>query len=302
MHFDLQEEFPIVKAKFTGFKTMAKELLWFLNGETNIKTLVDQNCHIWDEWADADGELGPVYGYQWRSWEKYTVKSAGDIIEHEDGSKTFIDAKVSLEHVDQVAKLIETLKNSPDSRRMIITAWNVADLDSMALEPCHAFAQFYTRLATVDERIKFMNETMGLSLSMLGYELTGAQRESVEYMHQLLTHIGVPVRCLSSKLYQRSADWFLGVPFNIASYALLTHMVAQVVNMIPKEFIHSFGDAHIYSNHMEVVEEMITRSPIDEKAKLVLNKNVTSIEDFKLEDIVLQNYVYHPALKAPVAV
>ena len=278
-----------------------KELLWFLQGETNVNPLKNQNCHIWDEWAKADGELGPVYGYQWRNWDKYTIKYANEVVDHEDGSQTFYNAKVTLEHIDQVKKLIETLKTNPDSRRMIITAWNVADLDEMALEPCHAFAQFYTRIATVEERLTYLTETLKLQPSeALGFipALSGDET----YMHQYLSHLGVPERCLSAKLYQRSADLFLGVPFNIASYAALVHMVAQVVGMIPKEFIHSFGDAHVYSNHVKQSWEMLLRDPIETKAKLILNKNVTDIFDFKLEDFTLENYEYHPAIKGEVAV
>ena len=278
-----------------------KELLWFLRGETNVKSLQEQGCSIWDEWAKPDGELGPVYGYQWRNWDKYTIKYATEVLDHEDGSQTLYNAKVTLEHIDQVAKLIDTLKNSPDSRRMIVTAWNVADLDDMALEPCHAFTQFYTRKATVEERVKYLQETMKLTMSeALGF--IPALRDDETYMSQYLSHLGVPERCLSAKLYQRSADMFLGVPYNIASYAALVHMVAQIVGMIPKEFIHSFGDAHVYSNHVEQTKTMIERELITSKAQLVLNKNVTNIFDFKLEDFTVVNYVSHPSIKGDVAV
>ena len=302
MRFDLQKGFPIVKAKFTAFKTLTKELLWFLRGETNIKSLVDQNCHIWDEWSDSDGELGPVYGYQWRSWEKYTVSSSDDQIEHSDGSVTHLGAKVSIEYIDQIAKLIETLKHNPDSRRMIVTAWNVADLDHMALEPCHAFAQFYTRRATVEERLDYLYKNIAPDLVTLGYELSSDDYKIDAIMHPILNKIGVPSRCLSCKLYQRSVDMFLGEPFNIASYALLTHMVAQVVGMIPKEFIHSSGDAHLYLNHIDQVHEMLSRPAIETPAVLKLNNNIDSINDFTIDDIFLENYEHHPAIKAAVAV
>lgn len=301
LRFDLQKEFPLVKAKRTGFKTVIKELLWFLNGETNVKPLQAVGCSIWDEWAKPDGELGPVYGYQWRNWDKYTIKYANEVIDHSDGSQTFYQAKVTLEHIDQIAKLIETLIINPDSRRMIVTAWNVADLSDMALEPCHAFAQFYTRFATVDERITYLENDLHLQLTpALGYE--PGLRDDETYMHSLLDHLGVPQRCLSSKLYQRSADVFLGVPFNIASYAALTHMIAQVVGMIPKDFIHSFGDAHLYSNHYDKTELMLSRPIIESGAKLKLNKNVTDIFEFKLDDFILENYVSHPSISADVAV
>jgi thymidylate synthase len=201
MKFDLQDEFPIVKAKFTAFKTMAKELLWFLRGETNIKSLVDQNCHIWDEWADEKGNLGPVYGYQWRNWEKYEIKYAEDVLNHNDGSVSLFGAKVLVTQIDQIKNLIETLKSNPDSRRMIVTAWNVADLDKMALEPCHAFVQFYSRKATVAERIKYLENELYLKVENLQCDLD--QLDDDEYMHAFLNHVGVPERCLSSQLYQR---------------------------------------------------------------------------------------------------
>jgi thymidylate synthase len=231
MRFDLQKGFPLVTTKKLHLKSIIHELLWFLKGETNIDYLKQNGVRIWDEWADENGELGPVYGKQWRSWEGA-------------GGRT----------VDQVSELISQVKKNPDSRRLIISAWNVADLPEMALMPCHALFQFYV----ADGK-------------------------------------------LSCQLYQRSADVFLGVPFNIASYALLTLMVAQVCNLEPGEFIHTFGDVHIYSNHMEQVQLQLSRKPLP-LPTMKLNPEVKNIFDFKYEDFTLENYQFHPPIKAPVAV
>jgi len=231
MRFDLQRGFPLVTTKKLHLKSIIHELLWFLKGETNIAYLKENSVSIWNEWADEHGELGPVYGKQWRSW-------AG------------AEGKV----VDQISELIRQIKTNPDSRRLIVSAWNVADLPQMALMPCHVLFQFY-----------------------------------------------VAEGKLSCQLYQRSADVFLGVPFNIASYALLTMMIAQVCDLQPGEFIHTFGDVHIYSNHMEQVSLQLTRKPFSSPT-MKLNSAVKNIFDFKFEDFILENYQYHPAIKAPVAV
>lgn len=231
MRFDLQKGFPLVTTKKVHMKSIIYELLWFLRGETNIAYLKEHGVSIWDEWADANGELGPVYGKQWRSWEG-------------------ADGKV----VDQVSDLIRQIKTNPDSRRLIISAWNVADLPQMALMPCHALFQFYVANGR-----------------------------------------------LSCQLYQRSADVFLGVPFNIASYALLTLMIAQVCGLQPGEFIHTLGDVHIYSNHMEQVKLQLSRKPYP-LPTMKLNPEVKEIFDFQYEDFKLEHYQSHPAIKAPVAV
>lgn len=231
MRFDLQKGFPLVTTKKVHLKSIIYELLWFLKGETNIAYLKEHGVKIWDEWADENGDLGPVYGKQWRSWEG------------KDGNV-----------VDQVNDLIEQIKKNPDSRRLIISAWNVADLPKMALMPCHNMFQFYV----ADGK-------------------------------------------LSCQLYQRSADVFLGVPFNIASYALLTMMIAQVCDLEPGEFVHTFGDVHIYSNHMEQVNLQLSRTPYP-LPTMKLNPAVKNIFDFKFEDFTLENYQSHPAIKAPVAV
>ncbi len=237
MRFNLADGFPLVTTKKTHLKSIIHELLWFLKGETNIAYLKENNVKIWDEWADEHGDLGPVYGKQWRSWQ------GADGVE-----------------VDQVKELIQQLKTNPDSRRLIISAWNVADLPKMNLMPCHCLFQFYTSPPNAAGK-----------------------------------------RSLSCQLYQRSADVFLGVPFNIASYALLTMMIAQVCDMIPGEFIHSFGDVHLYSNHMEQANLQLTRTPFD-LPQMHINPAVKDIFDFKYEDFELINYQSHAGIKAPVAV
>lgn len=231
MRFDLQEGFPLLTTKKVHTKSIIHELLWFLKGDTNIKYLKDNGVSIWDEWADANGNLGPVYGHQWRSWP--TAKG---------------------ETIDQITKVIEMIKKNPDSRRLIVSAWNVADIDTMKLPPCHAFFQFYV--------------------------VNGK---------------------LSCQLYQRSADIFLGVPFNIASYALLTMMVAQVCNLKPGEFVHTFGDAHLYSNHIEQTKLQLSRD-LRPLPVMRLNPDVKDIFEFKYEDFTLENYNPHPHIKAAVAV
>jgi thymidylate synthase len=231
MRFDLAKGFPLVTTKKLHLKSIIYELLWFLRGDTNTRYLKAHGVSIWDEWADADGDLGPVYGKQWRSWEGA------------DGKTT-----------DQVTQLIEQIRRTPDSRRLIVSAWNVADLPEMALMPCHALFQFYV----VDGR-------------------------------------------LSCQLYQRSADVFLGVPFNIASYALLTLMVAQVCGLEPGEFIHTFGDVHLYNNHLEQARLQLTRTPYPLPV-MKLNPAIKDIFGFHFEDFTLENYQSHPAIKAPVAV
>jgi thymidylate synthase len=231
MRFNLAEGFPLLTTKKLHTKSIIHELLWFLKGDTNIKYLKDNGVRIWDEWADADGNLGPVYGYQWRSWPT------------PDGK-----------HIDQITQVLDMIKNNPDSRRLIVSAWNVADINNMKLPPCHAFFQFYVANGK-----------------------------------------------LSCQLYQRSADIFLGVPFNIASYAILTMMVAQVCNLQLGDFVHTLGDAHIYSNHIEQANLQLTRDfrPLP---TLKINPKIKSIFDFTISDFELENYDPHPHIKAEVAV
>lgn len=231
MRFDLSEGFPLLTTKKLHTRSIIHELLWFLKGSTNVQYLKENGVSIWDEWADENGELGPVYGYQWRSWPK------------PDGG-----------HIDQIEQVIQMIKKTPDSRRLIVSAWNVADINSMKLPPCHAFFQFYV----ADGK-------------------------------------------LSCQLYQRSADIFLGVPFNIASYALLTMMVAQVCDLQPGEFIHTLGDAHLYTNHLDQARLQLSRD-FRTLPKMEINPEVRSIFDFRFEDFTLTGYDPHPHIKAAVAV
>lgn len=231
MRFNLEEGFPLVTTKKCHMKSIIHELLWFLKGDSNIKYLKENGVSIWDEWADEKGNLGPVYGVQWRSWKTHDGRT-----------------------VDQIKNLIEMIKKNPDSRRLIVSAWNVSDVDKMALPPCHTMFQFY-----------------------------------------------VANNKLSCQLYQRSADIFLGVPFNIASYALLTHMVAQVCGLGVGDFVHTFGDAHLYSNHIEQTQLQLSREPFP-LPKIKINPDVKDIFDFKFEDFELVGYEAHPHIKAPVAV
>ena len=231
LRLDLNAGFPLLTTKKVHLKSIVHELLWFLKGETNIKYLTDNGVSIWNEWADASGDLGPIYGYQWRSWPTA------------DGR-----------HIDQISQVLAQLKSNPDSRRMLVSAWNVGDLDRMALMPCHAFFQFYVANGK-----------------------------------------------LSCQLYQRSADIFIGVPFNIASYALLTMMIAQVCGLRLGDFVHTFGDTHLYLNHLDQAREQLSRQPRKLPA-MRINPAVKNLFDFKYEDFTLEDYDPHPAIKAPIAV
>ena len=231
MRFDLKDGFPVLTTKKLHLRSIIHELLWFLKGSTNVQYLRENGVTIWDEWAGPDGELGPVYGYQWRSWPK------------PDGT-----------HVDQISRVVESIKNNPDSRRHIVSAWNVGELDKMALPPCHLLFQFY---------------------------VAGGR--------------------LSCQMYQRSCDIFLGVPFNIASYALLTMMMAQVTGLQPGEFVHTLGDAHIYLNHIEQVKLQLTRTPF-KLPKMIINPDIHSIFDFSFADFNLQDYLAHPHIKGQISV
>jgi len=302
MRFNLQEQFPIVHAKFTAFRLVATELLWLLSGDTNIKYLLDNNNHIWDEWADKDGKLGPVYGEQWRKWKRTTIHSHdGNYVDHADGGSTFFGAKVQVECIDQIAELIQKLKTDPDNRRLIVSAWNVSDISKMALPPCHSFFQFYTSKVPRKRRVELMLTKMIKASGRAFYE-PDEDIMSKEEFDKVMDDAGIPRLQLSCQLYQRSADLFLGVPFNIASYSLLTHMIAQVCDMDVGEFIWTGGDIHVYHNHFEQAEEMLARPLITEKAWLNLDHSVTHIDAFDMQHIKLENYVYHKAIKAPVAV
>lgn len=231
MRFNLADGFPLVTTKKCHLRSIIHELLWFLKGDTNISYLKENGVSIWDEWADDEGNLGPVYGYQWRSWPA-----------------------ASGQHIDQISQVIDQIKNNPDSRRIIVSAWNVGEIENMALPPCHAFFQFYV----ADGK-------------------------------------------LSCQLYQRSADIFLGVPFNIASYALLTMMMAQVTGLEPGDFVHTLGDAHLYSNHLEQVDEQLSRTPYP-LPSMKINPAIDDLFDFAFDDFELVDYQFHPHIKAPVAV
>lgn len=270
LKFNLQKEFPIVKAKFTSFRIVKTELLWLLSGNTNIKFLVDNNCHIWDDWADENGDLGPVYGSQWRAWKTPNGET-----------------------IDQIANVIYELKNNPDSRRIMVNAWNVAYIQDMKLPPCHFVFNFNTRLLSHKERLKIFRKL---------YPDNNINTFSKESQKELFDRYNIPFRGLSCMFTMRSNDIFLGNPMNIASYALLTHMIAQVVNMQPLELVYSGVDCHIYNNHFDQVEEMLSRDIIKQKAFLKLNENIMHIDDFTLDDISLIDYVYHPSIKAPIAV
>ncbi|MFI4969985.1 MAG: thymidylate synthase [Lysobacterales bacterium] len=251
MRFDLAQGFPLVTTKKLHLKSIVHELIWFLGGGTNIAYLNQNGVRIWDEWADADGELGPVYGKQWRSWE--CPSSASPSRENQEAG-ILAGTSQQVRTVDQISWVVDEIRRNPDSRRLIVSAWNVADLPRMALQPCHVLFQFYV----ADGK-------------------------------------------LSCQLYQRSGDIFLGVPFNIASYALLTSMVAQVTGLAPGDFVHTFGDAHLYSNHVEQAREQLAREPRP-LPKLALNPEVRSLFDFRYEDVAIVDYQPHAAIRAPVAV
>ena len=242
MKFDLQKSFPLVTTKKTHMKSIIHELIWFLSGSGNIQYLKDNNVSIWDDWADENGDLGPVYGVQWRKWETY---EEAPVV-----GRVYIPGKP----IDQIAEVINAIKTNPNSRRLIVSAWNPAKVDQMALPPCHSLFQFYVANGK-----------------------------------------------LSCQLYQRSADLFLGVPFNIASYALLTHMVAQVCGLGVGEFSHVFGDAHIYLNHVDQVKLQLSRTPF-EGPRLVLDPSIKSIDDFRFEHVSIENYQAHPHIKGAISV
>lgn len=292
MRWDLQQGFPLVTTKKVHLKAIIHELLWFLSGSTNIKPLLEHDVHIWDEWADKDGNLGPVYGSQWRSWASYVVAEHGyNFVNHEDGSVTHYNSKINVKRIDQIANVMKSLAENPDSRRHIVCAWNPGEVEKMALPPCHAMFQFYVRpLATIQR------------LSLLPYD----KRRNVPFSSSQedadkeLDNLGVPKFALDCQLYQRSADSFLGVPFNIASYSLLTMMMAQQLGYAPGEFIWTGGDCHIYSNHMEQVKLQLTREPMPLPTMEIAK--ATSIFDYKFEDFTLVNYKHHAVIKAPIAV
>lgn len=306
MRFNLQEGFPLVTTKKVHLRSIIHELLWFLMGDTNIQYLKDNNVTIWDEWADKNGDLGPVYGKQWRSWIAHTemsaFHSAGCAELESEGweqSGTWESDILYRKSIDQIAKVVDQLRNDPDNRRIIVSAWNVAELDEMALAPCHAFFQFYTRELSVAERLDWMENNLPDKFEAIRFSNDIINNDTL--MHAVIDNEGVPARVLSCQLYQRSADMFLGVPFNIASYALLVHMFAQQANMAVGDFVWTGGDTHLYSNHLEQADLQLTREP-HPMPKLVIKRKPDSIFDYKFEDFEVVDYISHPAIKAPVAI
>lgn len=312
MRFDLRKGFPLVTTKKLHLRSIIHELLWFLSGDTNTKYLEDNGVTIWREWQDENGNLGELYGAQWRRWkdvklvpkknaallEKLQAAGYADYGDADDGSQTF-DARVLLKEHDQISKVVDQLRNDPDSRRIIVSAWNVGELDQMALAPCHAFFQFYTRELSIDERLDWFEKNLPDQFNDSRFSNEAVADDAV--FHVEMDALEIPRRVLSCQLYQRSADMFLGVPFNIASYALLIHMVAQQVNMLPGDFVWSGGDVHLYSNHLEQAKLQLTREPLP-LPKLVIKRKPESIFDYKFEDFEIRDYVSHDPIKAPVAI
>lgn len=304
MRFNLQEGFPLVTTKRCHLRSIIHELLWFLKGDTNIQYLKDNGVTIWDEWADKNGDLGPVYGKQWRAWTAHDEVHTGNkkiIAEmEEDGWEEagYREASMLLtKDIDQIAKVMDQLKNDPDNRRIIVSAWNVADLDDMALAPCHAFFQFYTREMSLDERVQWAEENDNELWSDYIHATFVDENTRLGWLDKA----GVPTRKLSCQLYQRSCDIFLGLPFNIASYALLIHMFAQQANMVVGDFVWTGGDVHLYSNHLEQARTQLGRTP-RALPKLIIKRKPDSIFDYKFEDFDIEGYDPHPAIKAPVAI
>ena len=310
----MSEGFPLLTTKKMAWKTLVTELLWFLRGDTNIKYLVDNGCHIWDgdaykyyqnnwekklprigpctqeefinqiktdiEFAKKWGELGPIYGKQWRNWEKYTK---GDYVTDEQGYIHYSES------IDQIANLINELKTNPDSRRLMVSAWNVGELDQMVLPPCHYGFQVYTRELDKDERCDIAEQ--------YGYN----SRKLAKPSDKQLDDANIPTRAISLMWNQRSVDTFLGLPFNIASYALLLEIIAKEVNMIPDELIGNLGDVHLYSNHIEQAWEQISRTPYELPKLRILDAQVEDIAHYEIDDFEIHNYQYHPAIKAPLS-
>lgn len=311
LRFDLKEGFPLVTTKKVHLKSIIHELLWFLNGDTNVKYLQENGVRIWNEWSDEEGNLGPVYGKQWREWRDCKVVECHDVGRtqqlmqrgykyignmKEDGTTYLVYEKAH----DQISKVIQQLREDPDSRRIIVSAWNVPDLDDMALNPCHNYFQFYTTEMTLLERLDWyeVNEPEKFASAPL---INHEDIDDEERLHETLDREGIPRRKLSCFYMMRSNDYLLGAPFNVASYALLTHMIAQQLNMVPDELVYSGVDVHLYSNHLEQAKLQLTREPYP-LPKLVIKRKPDSIFDYKYEDFELVGYQAHPHIAAPVAV
>ncbi|EFY2245129.1 thymidylate synthase [Shigella flexneri] len=311
LRFDLKEGFPLVTTKKVHLKSIIHELLWFLNGDTNVKYLQENGVKIWNEWSDEEGNLGPVYGKQWREWRDCKVVECHDVRRtqqlmqrgykyignmKEDGTTYLVYEKAH----DQISKVIQQLREDPDSRRIIVSAWNVGDLDDMALNPCHNYFQFYTTEMTLLERLDWyeINEPEKFASAPL---INHEDIDDEERLHETLDREGIPRRKLSCFYMMRSNDYLLGAPFNVASYALLTHMIAQQLNMVPDELVYSGVDVHLYSNHLEQAKLQLTREPYP-LPKLVIKRKPDSIFDYKYEDFELVGYQSHDTIKAPIAV
>lgn len=284
MRFNLQDGFPLVTTKKTHLKSIIHELLWFLQGDTNTKYLNDNGVKIWDEWADENGDLGRVYGAQWRDWKthKHLHVTAGC------GYSIPVE-----QNIDQIENVVNRLKTNPDCRRLIVSAWNPGELDQMALAPCHCLFQFNTRPMSVKQRQEY-HSTVNMGREFL---ITGSDAD----YHKEFDKLGVPSRYLDCQLYQRSCDFFLGVPFNIASYALLTMMIAQCSNMAAGDFIWTGGDTHLYLNHLEQADEQLARETY-KLPTMKINPDIKDIFGFKYEDFNLIDYECHPTIKAPISV
>lgn len=311
LRFDLKEGFPLVTTKKVHLKSIIHELLWFLNGDTNVKYLQENGVKIWNAWSDEEGNLGPVYGKQWREWRDCKVVECHDVRRtqqlmqrgykyignmKEDGTTYLVYEKPH----DQISKVIQQLREDPDSRRIIVSAWNVGDLDDMALNPCHNYFQFYTTEMTLLERLDWYeaNEPEKFASAPL---INHEDIDDEERLHEILDREDIPRRKLSCFYMMRSNDYLLGAPFNVASYALLTHMIAQQLNMVPDELVYSGVDVHLYSNHLEQAKLQLTREPYP-LPKLVIKRKPDSIFDYKFEDFELVGYQSHDTIKAPIAV
>lgn len=286
MRFNLADgTIPMLTTKKMFTRGIIHEILWYLKGDTNIKYLLENDVHIWDEWADENGDLGPIYGAQWRRWPATMwIKETG-AFGTEDVQTTY--------YIDQIATVIDQLRNNPNDRRIIVNAWNVGQLDEMALPPCHMMFQFWSRELTADERTVWMKD----NISSMTYDCPISDEEK----HKKCDKYNVPRRALSCHLYQRSCDVGLGVPFNIVQYSILTHMIAQVTNHVAEEFVWTGGDVHIYNDHVEALQEQLTRKPYP-SPQLVLNHKVKEIDDFNIGDFLVTNYENHPTIKMKVSV
>lgn len=293
--FNLDDGFPLITTKKVHTKSIIHELLWFLKGDTNIKYLKDNGVTIWDEWADKNGDLGPIYGKQWTAWDTYEFVKGHSVPGTTSGTFSFIpDAYKKAVPINQLQNIVDMInaqhKTGVISRRMLVSAWNVADVPSMKLPPCHLLFQFHSRIMKLDERQNYWAELSGRNISFFQ-----------DMTDDMLDIAGAPIYALDLQLYQRSCDMFLGVPFNIASYALLSMMVAQVTNTKPGDFIHTLGDVHIYTNHLEQMVEQLSREPRPYPKMKIINRG-QKIDGFAFEDFELIGYEPHPAIKATVAV